>query len=640
MDDKEMTTDLGKGEKDAAEGISKVMDGAPLPQEENAPQTNLDEPSEDPSEPPENPEEQDPDAPIRNRYADLMNKRGRRIPKPVKMGLAVLVIAGLFAGGFYLVHKTGEEPEILNEKTAFAARGYLETYIEGSGAVAARIQVELGKELKGKVSEVLVQAGQPVKAGDRLLVVEPTEVREQLSDAQKDMVEARRSLEEASSEVSAAQKNVAELTTTAPFSGRIIPPEEAKTWHVGDELASGTELGTLVDDTVMKLPLYFSYAYINDIQPGAAANVSIPVNMSTVTGSVESVEPIEKISDDGTRMFRATIALQNVGALKKGMAATAEVMTATAGNVMPAETGLLEYSREETITTKQSGKITRLEGLDYYRFNAGQVIVQQQSDELSRAVESASRTLQTQQEIIVQKQKNITELENIIRNSVVTSPIDGVVLTMDTAVDAELAGGTSPCVVADMSSLVVKAEVSMNDIESVMTGQPATVTKYTDTGDEQFTGTVESVSMQANQDSSGGGGGNGGMATYTAVIALDPLPEGTSIAMGMYVNYQITTAQSEDCVTIPTQALVNTEEGTAVFAKPLDGQEFESTMPIPEGVEDIPEGFLLVPVAVGISDSTNVEILSGIEEGTEVFLSGPQDMYEDMNGGEGVVMVG
>ena len=188
-----------------------------------------------------------------------------------------------------------------------------------------------------------------------------------------------------------------------------------------------------------------------------------------------------------------------------------------------------------------------------------------------------------------------------------------------------------------MSSLVVKAEVSMNDIESVMTGQPATVTKYTDTGDEQFTGTVESVSMQANQDSSGG---NGGMATYTAVIALDPLPEGTSIAMGMYVNYQITTAQSEDCVTIPTQALVNTEEGTAVFAKPLDGQEFESTMPIPEGVEDIPEGFLLVPVAVGISDSTNVEILSGIEEGTEVFLSGPQDMYEDMNGGEGMVMVG
>ena len=76
MDDKEMTTDLGKGEKDAAEGISKVMDGAPLPQEENAPQTNPDEPSEDPpSEPPENPEEQDPDAPIRNRYADLMNKQ-------------------------------------------------------------------------------------------------------------------------------------------------------------------------------------------------------------------------------------------------------------------------------------------------------------------------------------------------------------------------------------------------------------------------------------------------------------------------------------------------------------------------------------------------------------------------------------
>ena len=49
---------------------------------------------------------------------------------------------------------------------------------------------------------------------------------------------------------------------------------------------------------------------------------------------------------------------------------------------------------------------------------------------------------------------------------------------------------------------------------------------------------------------------------------------------------------------------------------------------------------MLVPVAVGISDSSNVEILSGIDEGTEVFLSGPQDMYAEMNGGEFAVAAG
>lgn len=611
MDDK-MTTLGQEGQQEAVQGIAEAMDGAPEPEEL--------------------------DAPVRNRYADLMNGPKRRVPRPVKIGLTVLVLAGLIVGGVYLVRKTGEDPvQQAGEATAFATRGYLETYIEGDGQIAARTQIELGKELKGKVTEVLVQAGQAVKAGDKLFTVDPTEIREELDTARKDMDEAQRSLDEAASGVTAAEEDVGELTTTAPFAGRMLPAEDeekAKTWRVGDELAGGTVLGTLVDDTVMKLPLYFSYAYINDIHKGAAATVSIPANMSTVVGTVESVEPIEKVSDDGTRLFRATIAVQNPGALKKGMAATAEVTTAN-GNVMPAEAGLLEYRREETITAKQSGKITRISGLEYYKFAAGAVIVQQENDDLTRAVDTAARSLQSQQQALAEKQKRITELETIVAGAAVTSPIDGVVLKMDTAVDAELVGGTAPCVVADMSTLVVKAQIAMNDINAVMPGQPATLTLYNGTEDVTLTGAVESVSMQAEENS-----GNGSMPTYTAVIVLDPLPEGVAVSMGYYVGYQITTAQSEDCITIPTRALVNTDEGTAVFAKPAEGQEFDQTIPIPEGTEDIPEGFVLVPVAVGISDSSNVEILSGIDEGTEVFLSGPQDMYAEMNGDEFAVAAG
>ena len=39
----------------------------------------------------------------------------------------------------------------------------------------------------------------------------------------------------------------------------------------------------------------------------------------------------------------------------------------------------------------------------------------------------------------------------------------------------------------------------------------------------------------------------------------------------------------------------------------------------------------LVPVETGIADSTNTEILGGLEEGTEVFLAGPSDLYADMS---------
>lgn len=572
------------------------------------------------------------DKPQRNKYADIMNRKGKKIPKPIKIAITFLVIGGLIAGGVYMVKRTSKTSQEEQPATAIAQRGMLETYIEGDGSIAARKQVELGKDLKGKVTNVAVEPGQNVKAGDVLFTVDPTETKKEIENAKKDLIEAQRAVDEAASAVSTAQKSVSELSTTAPFTGKFIPQsaaegETVKTYRNGDELSGGTVIGTMVDDTVMRLPLYFSYAYIDTISKGAAANVSIPSSMSQVSGWVDSIERVEKISDSGTRLFKVVIAMNNAGTLTSGMVASAEIPTAN-GSIMPAESGKLEYSREETITVKQSGEITSIGTLDYYRFSAGTVLVRQKNDELVRAVETAQRTLANQQQAIAEKQKQIQTLEAQVANSNVTSPIDGVVLKMDTAVDAELVGGTAPCVVADMSSLIVKAQISMNDVNSVTAGQQSVITLQTGAEDITLTGTVESVALQADENSS-----SGSLPTYTAVIVLDPLPENVSVSMGYYVSYRITTALVEDCITIPTNALVNTLDGTAVFAKPLDGQTFENTLPIPEGTEGVPEGYQLVPIQVGLSDSSNVQVLSGIDEGTEVFIAGPQDMYEQLNSG-------
>ncbi len=572
------------------------------------------------------------DKPQRNKYADIMNRKGKKIPKPIKIAITFLVIGGLIAGGVYMVKRTSKTSQEEQPATAIAQRGMLETYIEGDGSIAARKQVELGKDLKGKVTNVAVEPGQNVKAGDVLFTVDPTETKKEIENAKKDLIEAQRAVDEAASAVSTAQKSVSELSTTAPFTGKFIPQsaaegETVKTYRNGDELSGGTVIGTMVDDTVMRLPLYFSYAYIDTISKGAAANVSIPSSMSQVSGWVDSIERVEKISDSGTRLFKVVIAMNNAGTLTSGMVASAEIPTAN-GSIMPAESGKLEYSREETITVKQSGEITSIGTLDYYRFSAGTVLVRQKNDELVRAVETAQRTLANQQQAIAEKQKQIQTLEAQVANSNVTSPIDGVVLKMDTAVDAELVGGTAPCVVADMSSLIVKAQISMNDVNSVTAGQQSVITLQTGAEDITLTGSVESVALQADENSS-----SGSLPTYTAVIVLDPLPENVSVSMGYYVSYRITTALVEDCITIPTNALVNTLDGTAVFAKPLDGQTFENTLPIPEGTEGVPEGYQLVPIQVGLSDSSNVQVLSGIDEGTEVFIAGPQDMYEQLNSG-------
>lgn len=597
--------------------------------------------------------------PKRNKYADKMNRKKSRLSKNNRIGIGVAVIAILIAAGIFLVFKTRDAgTEEAANTTAVATRGMLETYIEGSGITAAKKREELGRDLKGTVTEVLVEVGDEVKAGDELLVVNPTETREELQTAQNELVDAQRAVNEAQAEVTraqgvlnTAQNQLGKLNITAPFTGKIIPAADSEgnstTYRVGQQVSEGEVIGYMVDDSTMKLSLYFSSAYINDIQPGQSATVSIPAAMSEVTGSVSSVEKTERVTTEGVKVFRVVISVDNAGTLTKGMSATATVSAGNAGTVYPAGSGTLEYNREEAVTAQVGGEITAVNGIDYYSYSSGATIMRLSSDtaqdevrNAQNGVTTARNSVTSAQRQVSEKQARITELRKLIEDSRVKSPIDGVVVSLNVVEDQEVTGADALVVVADLNDIVVNADVMSTDVGAVQEGQPAVMNMYTYDGSQlTLTGMVDSVALEPTQGESGG---QGSMPTFRAVISIDPI-EGQSIYSGMMVDYQITTASSMDCLTVPSRAIVNTENGTAVFAKPLvdeNGQEipFEETLPIPEGTEDIPSEYSLVPVEIGISDSTNTEILWGIEEGTTVYLAGPQDLYADMSMDMGVAV--
>ncbi|GAB2043616.1 hypothetical protein AGATL06_01120 [Agathobaculum sp. TL06] len=594
--------------------------------------------------------------PKRNKYADKMNRKKSRLSKGVRIGIGVAVVVLLIALGIFLVLKSrnaGTEETVT--QTATASRGMLETYIEGSGSTAAKKREELGRDLKGTVSEVLVAVGDEVKKGDKLVVVNPTETRKELETAEDELADARRGVTDAQAEVtkaqnavSTAQKRISKLAITAPFTGKIIPVTDSEgkstTYHVGQQLSEGEIVGYMVDDSKMKLSLYFSAAYANDIKSGQTATVSVPSAMSSVSGTVSSVESAQKVSAEGVKLFRVVISMDNPGTLTKGMMATATISTSSAGEVYPAESGTLEYSREEAVTVQTGGEIKTLNGLDYYSYSSGATIMTLTSDSAQDELKNAQNTVVTArngvtnaQKQVQTKQERITELKKLIADSTIKSPIDGVVVSLNAYTEQDVAGTEPLVVVADLNDIIVNADIMSTDVSAVQPGQPAVMTMYTNDGALQLTGTVESIALEPTQNNNGG---QGSMATFPAVIAIDPI-EGQSISIGMGVEYQITTASSPDCLMVPSSAIVYAEEGTAVFAKPLvdeNGEEipFSETLPIPEGTEGIPPEFQLVPVETGISDSSNTEILWGIEEGTTVYLSGPQDLYAEMGMGVAV----
>lgn len=585
--------------------------------------------------PPENQTEQNPpfDAEplIRNKYADRMNTK-KKLPKAAKIAIGVVAAAILGGGGFFAVTKLNDVSSAVSEETAFSSLGFLETYVEGYGQTAAKRSEDLGKDIKGTVTEVLVAPGDQVTAGDTLLKIDADETRKELDEAMDAQEEAREGIESAQRSLRSANEKASSLRVTAPFAGKLIPPgqenaegAEGETTAVselrvqpGDELDAGTVIGLLVDDTMLRVPLYYSYAYIDKITEGMPASVSVAYTMTSVYATVEKVEKIERISPDGTKTFRVTLAFENPGTLTKDMDAIGSIEI-DGEQVVPADTGKIEYSREKELTLESGGTVTAVDGLSYYRFTEGQTILQLSNPDVSDAVASASAAVEAQQKMFEQKQKRVEELQKLLEEATIVSPIDGIVIDVPVFEGEKVDGSKSVCTVADLSSIVVNASIPEIDIDKVEVGQPVQLSM--DSGD-MFTGSVSSISMKAETNEGSRGGAS---ISFPIVIAVDENPEQT-LSPNRSLEFKITTATSENCVTVPSSAVVYTADGAAVYVKPAEGQEFENAVPIPEGSE-VPDDFVLVPIETGISDADNTEVLSGLGEGVEVFLAAPQDAY-------------
>lgn len=557
---------------------------------------------------------------IRNKYADKMNGKKKKLPRAAKVviGLAVAALAG--GGGYFAYTKTQSAAPVA-EDTAFSSLGFLETYVEGYGQTAAKRSESLGKDIKGTVTSVLVSPGDTVAAGDTLLVIDPTETREELQEAMDDEEDARKGIESAQRTLRAAQEAAGALQVSAPFDGTLIPDEEAGELRVnpGDELSAGTKLGVMVDDSILHVPLYYSYAYIDAITEGMPATVSVAYTMTSLPATVEKVEKIERISPDGTKTFRVTLAFDNPGTLTKGMDAVGTI-DVDGVPVVPADAGKLEYNQEKPLVLESGGTVTATSGLTYYRFTAGQTILSLSNPDVADSLESARAGVESQQKMYEKKKERVAELEKLIEGATILSPIDGVVVDVSALEGSKVDGQRAICTVADLTGIVVNATIPELDIDKVQTGQPVTLSM--DSGD-QFTGTVTTVSMQAESTEGSRGGSS---INFPIVITVDEA-EGQTLSPNRSIEFKITTASSMDCVIVPSSAVVYTADGAAVYAKEAEGVTFDNAIPVPEGSE-VPEGFVLVPVETGIYDSENTEILSGIGEGVEVYLAAPQDAWQ------------
>ncbi|MFI3313115.1 MAG: HlyD family efflux transporter periplasmic adaptor subunit [Eubacteriales bacterium] len=530
-------------------------------------------------------------------------KRAKRI-----LGAAItLAICGGIAFGIYSLFK--EEELVQTPWSEMVYRGSLTSMVEGSGITRAKDSETLTLTAGGVVQEIFVTEGQLVAPGDPLYTVSS-------EDAEEDLEAAQDEVDDIQDQMNDLAENYGDLIITAPFAGKLT---ECADLEVGDTCSAGTEIATLVEDGTLKLSLYFSYAYESSIFVGQSAQVSLPASMTTVAGTVSAIHKVERISDEGSKLFEVEVTLKNPGTLTEGMVASAVL----GDGIYPYDAGELAYNRTHAIVAEATGEVLSINLRDYATVGAGATLAQLAGEDLDDQMADLQTSMDTALE-------GLKTAESALSNYNAVASIPGYVMSLSLVVGEEVEAGRVALSIADTTTMIVDAQVDERNVSFVKPGMSVDIIQRGMDGDNYLWGTVESVSLEGSFEN--------GMSTFPAVIKVDNYDG--FLMSGMNVSYSLMASQSENCLLVPQQAVKYTEAGTIVFIQSETEPENVVSSELMGGMT-IPEGYYPVPVTVGLSDQTSAEIIQGVEEGQMVFIQYMTDQgnsWDDMGGGMGMMV--
>ncbi|MCI9157542.1 MAG: HlyD family efflux transporter periplasmic adaptor subunit [Lawsonibacter sp.] len=516
--------------------------------------------------------------------------KGRR--KLIKRLIAFGTAAAILGGGGFALYRflTTEEEELGDILPAVAQIGTIQSKVSGRGTAKAKEQAAITLTQNGTVQEVFVTGGQTVMAGDPLYTIYSPEAEKVLNDAQEKMDEL---LEEANN-----------LTVRAPFAGKLI---EVQDFEPDQDVTKGQAVATLVNDRKLKLSLYFSYAYEEDIHVGQEVQVSVPAVMRSFTGQVEEIHKVNFISPEGAVHFEAVIVFDNPGTLTEKMDASAVLTAEDGSEIYPYQNGQTQYYETRSITAKADGPVTGKGNLiNYADVQAGEALLYLGSSTIDERI-------RTQQEDLDKAAESMADFNAV-------APIDGTITSCNLTEGQEVKSGDTVIMISNNVTMLVTITVDDKNISFIKPGGYVDL----DWNGMIYQGLVTSIDMAGAQAGQG-------MTNYPVTLTVDNYDG--SLMDGAYLQYSFVTSESEACVMVPSACVqyfpdMEGNRCAVVFVQreeaPDDIPELSyptlemgqtRNYPLPE------DGYYPVIVETGIADTQNVEIKSGVEEGDTVFLN-------------------
>jgi HlyD family secretion protein len=247
------------------------------------------------------------------------------------------------------------------------------------------------------------------------------------------------------------------------------------------------------------------------------------------------------------------------------------------------------------------------------------------------ASEASFLQAQSNREVLVhqidQAKAQIERAQKDLDNTTISSPIDGVITSLNTEVGETVIVGTTNnpgsviMEIADLSQMLLKAQVDEANIAPVEVGQDAKiyVNAYTD---RTYNGKVQRIALKRQVGSDGTG-------TFEVEVLMD-LSEGETLYSGLSASTDIVVEHYYDAMIVPSQAVVDRRIEELPQEVKDNSELIDLNKTFTRIVYRVVDGkTVATPVKVGPSDLTQTVITEGLTKEDQLVI-GPFRILVDL----------
>lgn len=543
------------------------------------------------------------------------------IAHKVISGFAIVVIlVGVWLIYSRMTSTSGETRYVLGT----AEKGTVVASVSASGQVAASDQVDVKSKSSGEITWVGVKAGDRVYAGQVLASINATDATQAVTNAELDLEQARITLDHdtllAPIDYEQTKRDVEQAKLDLKNSYADTYASLADSYIKLPDVMSGAD--TILHGHTISATSQNADAYQNLF---IATDSSVQDKVRLFAVHAEDDYQVARTAYDASALaFKSLTRSSDRAALESALVDVKQTATLVA-QAVASETNFIDTvvdtlnQRSMTISSSITSAQSTSRG---YVSTANSVLsaltsASKSLDNAKKAETDAEHALalasignpngtspfnvELLKNTVAQKQAALVNAQQALADHSIRAPFAGIVASVVVRRGDTVSNST---VIGTMITNQKIAELSLNEVDAakIQIGNKVTLTfdaidSLTLTGSVVEIGAVGAVSQ--------------GVVSYALKIGFDG--QNSKIKPGMTVNASIITDAHQDVLIVPSSA-VKTQGGTSyvqVFSPPLADTGGSQGNP-----SSIPPA--LVPVQIGISDDTNTEIISGVNEGEQI----------------------